>query len=323
MATKKTAKKDEDLLPGQEEQEAALNAVRLFAASPKAKRTREALLSIKNTPPQSLLFEGGIANERYAASLYWASLLNCKSPSADGAPCLSCSICQRISSLMHRDLFMFDGRLGSIKIAEIREMRSVLGEKAHEANYRAVIFCEGQSIGEQGANALLKSLEEPRPGTVFVLTAPQRERLLPTLVSRSWVLTMPWSSARESVNGGAFGKVIQDSPQVREWGDALLTFTQSGKGWMQRTAARGAVDNSLAMQVVLFCQRSLVLAMSGGASGYSKLEVAFSTLPPEKLAIAGEILAGCQDSLNNTVNPALVLDWLATKMFFVFVTPKK
>ena len=95
--------------------------------------------------------------------------------------------------MAHRDFFVLDGREESIKIAQVREqVRPVLGEAPREAQKRIILLAEAQSLGEAAANALLKSMEEPRPHNAFILTTPQRERLLPTLISRSWILTLPW-----------------------------------------------------------------------------------------------------------------------------------
>lgn len=152
-----------------------------------------------------------------------------------GVPCLDCPECIRLLTHLHRDCFFFDGLAGSIKIDEVRAMRVVLGEPAREARHRVVIFREAQSLVEAAANALLKSFEEPRPGTSFVLLAPQRERLLPTLVSRSFVLTLPWK--REA------------DPEQREslapWEAALCTFLRTGRDFLERSAGKGAVDAAL------------------------------------------------------------------------------
>ncbi|MDR2891519.1 MAG: DNA polymerase III subunit delta' [Deltaproteobacteria bacterium] len=269
------------------------------------------------------------------------------------APCLDCPVCLRYVSKLHRDMFFFDGSAESIKIDEVREMRAVLGEPPREGRLRVVIFSEGQALGEAAANALLKSLEEPKPGTVFVLTAPQRERLLPTLVSRSWTLTLPWPGSRgfeaqncpaeamQTPGGGAAisredgDDVADPNPDlpVLEWAGAMLAFAtnKSGRGWMERTAKRGNLDAALAMRLVLLCQTCLLEALSGNLSfnnaktpemseDFSRhdLSAAFIRLAPASLHILGEALAEAQDSLNYNVNPALVLDWLATRLFFVF-----
>ncbi|MDR1125231.1 MAG: DNA polymerase III subunit delta' [Deltaproteobacteria bacterium] len=305
-------------------------SVRALAAEPRFAPARRSLGALRHSPPQSLLLEGGSPDQRVWTALYWAALLNCKEAAGAGQPyakpCLNCPDCLRFISCLHRDLSLLDGRVGNIKIDDVREMRSSLGQGAQEAQCRVIILAEGQSLMEAAANALLKSLEEPRPGTSFVLTAPQRERLLPTLLSRSWVLTLPWPQEP------AFLHEAERAAPLLEWSTALLDFARGGPGrargtgWMERTAKRGNLDAALAMQLVLLCQRALLLALSGQADDApggpahpaAGPAAAFKELTPASLRILDQALAACQDSLGCNVNPALVLDWLATRLFFVF-----
>lgn len=316
---KAPTKKEASELPDALELQKITATVRAFAADGRMAGIRAAMATLAQEPPQSLLLEGGTAAERSGAALYWAALLNCPQVPEGGAPapCLACPVCTTIMSRLHRDLFFFDGAAGSIKIDDIREMRAQLGEEPRESKKRVIVLFEGQALGEASANALLKSLEEPKPGSVFVLTAPQRERLLPTLVSRSWALTLPWPQS------GEFSQLSKEELAfVSEWARALLDFSASGRGWMERTGRRGSLDARQTMQLVLYCQNALKDALacegSGAESGLTPLAQAFSRLDPRSRNILNETLAECQDSLFYTVNPVLVADWLATRLYFLF-----
>ncbi len=287
----------------------SVEALRRFMADSRQSGALARLDALAVSPPQSLLIEGGNVGERLAASLYFALCLNCVQSGGDSpGPCLECPNCLRILGGLHRDLFFLDGRAGSIKIDEVRALRPFLGEAPREARKRAVIFREAQAMGDAAANSLLKSLEEPRPHTVFMLLAPQRERLLPTLVSRSWVLTLPWPHNFDA-----------EEEAVIHWGLALLEFLQSGRGWMSRTSRRESVDADLARRILILCRRALVLSLSGRAKGPqgTPLAVELAALAPARQRMLDEILAECEDSLNYMVNPALVLDWLATRIFLL------
>jgi DNA polymerase-3 subunit delta' len=226
--------------------------------------------------------------------------LNCASGSI---PCGQCPACKQIGSLAFNDLIFFDGREGLIKVDPVRDTRSTWGQPPHGDGYRVTIFAEAQMFMTEAANALLKSLEEPRPGNVFVLAAPQRERLLETLVSRSWVVTLAWPDVREN------------SSEVTEWTTALVSFWQNGRGWFERTSAKGAVNKDLAMEVVLGMQRELREAFSGSCATRLSQGLA-RTYGPAELRRIGLILEQAQDALNTQVpvNPAMVLDWVATRM---------
>lgn len=258
------------------------------------------LNAIAHDPPQSIVIEGGDADSRVALSLYWAMRLNCASGSV---PCGQCPACKQIADLAFNDLFFFDGREGLIKVGPVRDMRSTWGQPPNGDGYRVTIFAEAQMFMTESANALLKSLEEPRPGNVFVLAAPQRERLLETLVSRSWVVTLAWPDIREN------------SHQITDWTTALVNFWSSGRGWFERTSAKGSVDKHLAMQVVLGMQRELREALSGSCGTPLSTGLAQSH-DLRALRRIGLVLDQAQDALNTQVpvNPAMVLDWVATRM---------
>lgn len=267
-------------------------------------RVREMLGRLASAPPQVLLLEGGDAPAREAMARYWACVLNCPSLQ-EGTPCLACHVCQQMLGDTHRDLFFLDGSQASIKIDDVREVRRVLGEPPREAEYRMVILFEAQALGVEAANALLKSLEDPRPTTRFVLCAPQRERLLPTLVSRGWVVTLSWRNPLQA----------EEDATVSEWLEALANCAQDGRGWMSRTASKGALDRPLVQKIYLGAQRELLRALVADDSGGALSRLAASRLGPAGLRQLDEVLAEGLNALDYQVNPALSLDWLAVTLY--------
>lgn len=323
-AAKKRAPLDgETNLPAAGELEASAAALAAMAESSRHGRAFSSLRSLAASPPRVILLEGGDAGERAGTALYWGMTLNCENPGRDAAssgpvPCLACPVCLKFLGRLHRDLFFLDGSQGSITIDEVRAVRSTLGEAAREARYRLVILAEAQSLTEAAANAMLKSLEEALPATVFVLSAPQRERLLPTLVSRSWVLTLAWPDplvARDDAGGEA----------ERGWVAAAAEFLATGKGLFDRTGARGGVDAAGANALIIACQRAMAQALSGmtgkdipqGKSPDADLARFFATLPEQRLAMAHAVLAEGQESITAQVNPALVADWVMTRLYLL------
>ena len=336
---------DGEALPDAEAVQGMLAPVRAFTTAPEQARTRGFLERLAETPPQVLLLEGGSADDRLAAAHYWLALLNCEarhpslaslqeqsrspvlpglspppSPAQDSgatpgderptAPCLDCTACRGIITHLHRDCFFWDGTAGSIKIDEVRALRPVLGEPPREARFRAVLFREAQALGEAAANSLLKSFEEPRPNTSFILLAPQRERLLPTLVSRGMVLTLPWPLAEDAAGREA----------LAPWEAALCTFLRGGRGLFELSGSKGALDAALAHALVNLCRRALVQSIKDrtlGAPPREGLESIFARLPEARMRMLDEALAECQESLIYSVNPALVIEWLATRMYLL------
>lgn len=294
MAARTTPSKEEKLPSREEAQEAYASAL-----TPRQDRVRAALNRLTSDPPQVLILEGGNAAERFSVALWYAARLNCPS---ETAPCLACPTCLQIGASVFNDLYVLDGRNGTIRINEVRELRRILGEAPRGMGKRVVVLAEAQALGIEAANALLKSLEEPRPGVCFLLLAPQRERLLPTLVSRGWVLTLAWPEA-----GGPIRS------ELRTWIDDLALFVTSGQGWLERTAARGAVDAGLAREIVVAVQKAQAAVLAHRDGG--PLGTALKILPDRGHSHVNDLLAQCQESLDYMVSPSLVLNWLATRLY--------
>ncbi len=287
-------------MAGLDELPSALPAGELFASIllPGFDRVRGYLEQLAVMAPQVLLFEGGTADERKALALWWAARLNCP---ASAPPCLSCSTCRQFSACNNHDMFFLDGSAASIKIDDVRTVRAVLGEPPR-GRQRVVVLAEAQALGIEAANALLKSLEEPRPGTSFVLLVPQRERLLPTLVSRSWILTLAWPMRGEL------------APAVSDWIEALARFIADGQGWFALSGAKGALDNAMALQLVACLQQQLVeIFLDSPKTAFARMLA--SRLDTSALRKFDEALAECQDALFYNVQPALVMDWLAIRLY--------
>lgn len=251
-------------------------------------------------PPRSLLLEGGTAEDRLALARYWAARLMCREAVP---PCGECRICLQVAEDASRDLFLLNGAEGVITIDTVREVRAVLGDPPAGRGPRVIILAEAQALGDGAANALLKSLEEPMPGNVFVLLAPSREILLPTLVSRSFVLTLGWPRAdRENQDFG-------------EWLQALAEFIQSGRGpWLEWTGRKGNVDARLADSLLREVQRCLVQAGYGNPST-NLARLLASRLDVVAVRQVGVIVENALESLDVGANPAVVLEWAAIRMW--------
>jgi DNA polymerase III subunit delta' len=87
-------------------------------------------------------------------------------------------------------LFAFDpdrlwpGKRVSIQIDRVRGLKRELGYSLGEGRARVVVLAEAHTLTPEGSNALLKILEEPGPGTHWVLTTSRPNRILPTVRSR-------------------------------------------------------------------------------------------------------------------------------------------
>ena len=80
------------------------------------------------------------------------------------------------------------GLARSITVAQVRALEPFLGVKPTYSDRRVVLIDSADDLERNGANALLKNLEEPPPGTIFLLVSHAPGRLLPTIRSRCRLL---------------------------------------------------------------------------------------------------------------------------------------
>jgi DNA polymerase-3 subunit delta' len=135
--------------------------------------------------PQSLLFSGpdGVGKRQVALAL--AATLNCATPPA----CGECGSCRKIARGVHPDVLLVEpGESGSIKVEDIRDAIGRAMYRPFEGRRRVTIVDTADAMVPHAQDALLKTLEEPPPGSIFILITSRPDALLPTIRSRSYQL---------------------------------------------------------------------------------------------------------------------------------------
>ncbi len=98
--------------------------------------------------------------------------------------CGNCRACRKIDHQNHPDLHILEPDGNSIKIEQIRVLQRELNLKPLEAPCKICIIEQADTMTVGAANALLKTLEEPRGDTLIILLSTQPNRLLETIRSR-------------------------------------------------------------------------------------------------------------------------------------------
>ena len=148
----------------------------------------------RGTLPPSLIFAGPEGIGKYTAAIALAQALNCERgrgmfggdlPDAGQDACGACAACRRIARGVHADvLVLAPGESGSIKVDQVREAIDRSAYRPFEGRRRVVIVDGADALMPEAQNALLKTLEEPPPASVFVLVTACPDVLLPTVLSR-------------------------------------------------------------------------------------------------------------------------------------------
>ena len=130
---------------------------------------------------------GGIGKK--LSALAFAKAVNCLSPN-EGLSCDRCPSCKKIDSSNHPDVFVVtpEKKGATTKIDDIRVVIKDNGLKPYEAKVKVYIIDEADSLTEEAANALLKTLEEPSAASMLILITERSSRLLPTIRSRCQIV---------------------------------------------------------------------------------------------------------------------------------------
>ena len=139
--------------------------------------------------PPSLVLSGpdGVGKRQVALGL--AELLNCEAvrDAGGGVPesCGECPPCRRIARGMHADVLeIAPGETGTIRVDAVRGVVEQAAYRPFEGRRRVVIVDDADRLVAEAQNALLKTLEEPPPASVFLLVTHRPHLLLPTVRSR-------------------------------------------------------------------------------------------------------------------------------------------
>lgn len=233
--------------------------------------------------PHALLLQGKQGLGKLALTEAFAAALLCESPAADGRACGSCGSCGWLAQGNHPDFRYIEpedaadpetaeglaseskGRKKShITVDQIRALGDTIGLSAHRQGYQVVLLHPAEALNQAAANALLKVLEEPPPGVVFLLVSHQPQRLLPTIRSRCHKITIDMPS-RESALQWLTGQGVKD---------ADFQLAQAGGSPLEALAA--SQDRQDAEQFIRLASQSASLdpfeaSARWGRAGYSSV----------------------------------------------------
>ncbi|MDC7953279.1 DNA polymerase III subunit delta' [Liquorilactobacillus mali] len=133
-----------------------------------------------------------------ALALWITQGIFCKNKIA-GNPCLDCEECRRIESGNHPDVVHVAPDGLSIKVDQIRFLKSEFSKSGVEGNRKAFIIEDADKMTISAANSLLKFLEEPSGDVVAFLLTETVNRILPTIVSRCQLFELAKPSSAQLI----------------------------------------------------------------------------------------------------------------------------
>jgi DNA polymerase-3 subunit delta' len=228
--------------------------------------------------PHAILFHGAAGIGKADFMEAFAQALLCENVQPDGQACGACASCGWFVQHNHPDYRRVrpealedepageaeegaDGDKKSksakapskeIKIEQIRSLADFMNISTHRQGLRVVLLYPAEALNMPASNALLKTLEEPPPGTVFLLATNSLDRLLPTILSRCRKFTLPMPDHAQALAWLQAQGVADADSWLREQGGAplaALAQAESGNREEQdvllQLLARPTVDGAL------------------------------------------------------------------------------
>ena len=134
------------------------------------------------------LIEGGEGCGKTYFARFAAAAVLC---TGDKPPCGKCPSCVKALAGSHPDLFYFSpDKKASMGVETVRDIKKSLFFMPNDGDRKVYIIDDVQKMTVQAQNALLKFIEEPPASVLFFIVADKKESLLPTVVSRTRIISL-------------------------------------------------------------------------------------------------------------------------------------
>jgi DNA polymerase III subunit delta' len=173
----------------------------------------------KDRVVHTFLFDGAKGTYQIEAAYYLASLLLCTNEG--DKPCLKCTDCKRILGEKHPRVYKIQPDKESIKKEQIEALLHEFSMTGLEEGTRVFIIDQIDKATAAAANSLLKFLEETNPNVYGVLITQELQNVIPTIVSRSMVVSF------SKLPRDSFVDLLMKEGYQEEVAKAAFTFTNS------------------------------------------------------------------------------------------------
>jgi DNA polymerase III subunit delta' len=309
----------------------------------------------------ALLLHGptGAGKRRFAEVL--AQSLLCASPKETGAPCGECADCHWFEQKSHPDFRLLtpdalrveseadaepsgeDGARGEkklttqITIEHVRALQDFIFLTTHRRDGRRVILVHpADAMNVFSANALLKMLEEPPRGTVFLLVTDELRRLLPTIISRCRRFPLPTANHVDALawlqdQGVADAELLlaqaggaplaalatagsEEQQERRRFLDQLSQLSGPGAALELAAASQKIALSSVVRWLFTWCYDLMAASLADTVRYHLDYRDAIKKLtlrlPMDQLLIYQDTLKAAARSVNHPLNPRLFLEQL-------------
>ncbi len=215
--------------------------------------------------PHALLFTGPAGVGKSLAGTLLAAGILCGGGS--GKPCGACPACIMFDRGAHPDFILVrpDGR--AIKIDQIRNLQHFAALTPAMGLRRVCMIEEAELMTVQAANSLLKLLEEPPPGFVFILVSGTAQPVLPTILSRCQKLQF------QSLPAGLLAQALIDKGYRPEAANVAARLSGGRMGTaLELLAPEGLMNRNKAIELLDSLRDKRMAAVWGQALALDGLD---------------------------------------------------
>lgn len=176
----------------------------------------------------------------------FAKNINCLHPTANGDACGECESCKAFEEKRSLNIHELDAASNN-SVEDIRQLIEQVRIPPQIGKYSVYIIDEVHMLSTSAFNAFLKTLEEPPSYAIFILATTEKNKIIPTIISRCQVYDFSRMSVHDTV---AHLKNIAEKEGIEAEDDALDVIAQKADGGM-----RDAL--SIFDRAVSFCGKSI------------------------------------------------------------------
>ena len=173
----------------------------------------------------------------------FAKTINCENPTTDGEACNECASCKAFNEGRSMNIFELDAASNN-KVENIKSLMEQTLIPPQTGRYKVFIIDEVHMLSTSAFNAFLKTLEEPPQYVIFILATTEKNKILPTILSRCQIYDFERMTIPEIVNQLT---MVAQKENITFEEEALALIAEKADGGM-----RDAL--SIFDQVSSFCQ---------------------------------------------------------------------
>ena len=113
----------------------------------------------------------------------FAKTINCEHPTAEGEACNECPSCKAFNEQRSYNINELDAASNN-SVDNIRDLTEQVRIPPQTGRYRVFIIDEVHMLSQAAFNAFLKTLEEPPEYAIFILATTEKQKVIPTILSR-------------------------------------------------------------------------------------------------------------------------------------------